>query len=138
MSTQTLPMEPRAKVEPGSGEHSVSTNFPKDPNWDTCSKTKIRRSSCRRRAGTIMPRAAHDWWVDFLECYFILRNIEDLFFHVKTPNGKLFRLRPVFFSEFGQLISTSADIDFGQYPLRPISTSASWPKSNWPKSSILE
>ena len=26
-----LPMEPRAKVEPGSGKHSVKTHFPKDP-----------------------------------------------------------------------------------------------------------
>ena len=42
-------MEPRAKVEPGSGKHSVYTHFPKDPNCDTCLKTKITRASCRRR-----------------------------------------------------------------------------------------
>ena len=36
-----------------------------------------------------------------------------------------FRLRP---------ISTSANFDFGQFRLQPISISASWPKSNWPKS----
>ena len=45
------------------------------------------------------------------------------------------------------ICSTSANFDFGQFRLRPISTanltSASWPKSNcpksnWPKSSILE
>ena len=40
-----LPMEPRAKVEPGSGEHGVCTHFPKDPNCDTCMKTKITRAS---------------------------------------------------------------------------------------------
>ena len=52
-----LPMEPRAKVEPGSGEHSVYTHFPKDPNWDIRMKTKLTRASCRRRAGTVVPRA---------------------------------------------------------------------------------
>ena len=40
------------------------------------------------------------------------------------------------------ICSTSANFDFGQFRLRSISTSAnsisaSWPKSNWPKSSIL-
>ena len=33
-------MESRAKVEPGSGKHSVHTHFPKDPNCDICLKTK--------------------------------------------------------------------------------------------------
>ena len=50
-------MEPRAKVELGSGKHSVYTHFPKDPNCDICLKTKITRASCRRRAGTVVPRA---------------------------------------------------------------------------------
>ena len=31
--------------------------FPKDPNCDICLKTKITRASCRRRAGTVVPRA---------------------------------------------------------------------------------
>ena len=53
------PMEPRAKVEPGSGNHSVFTHFPKDPNCEICLKTKITRASCRRRAGTVVPRAEH-------------------------------------------------------------------------------
>ena len=48
-------MEPRAKVEPGSGKHSANTHFPKDPNCDICLKTKITRASCRRRAGTVVP-----------------------------------------------------------------------------------
>ena len=52
-------MEPRAKVEPGSGKHSVYTHFPKDPNCDICLKTKIPRASCRRRTGTVVPRAEH-------------------------------------------------------------------------------
>ena len=50
----TLPV---AKVEPGSGKHSVYKHFPKDPNCDICLKTKITRASCRRRAGTVVPRA---------------------------------------------------------------------------------
>ena len=56
-SSHELPMKPRAKVEPGSGKHSVYTHFPKDPKCDFCSKTQITRASCRRRAGTVMPRA---------------------------------------------------------------------------------
>ena len=52
-------MEPRAKVEPVSGKQSVNTHFPKDPNCDICLKMKITRASCRRRAGTVVPRAEH-------------------------------------------------------------------------------
>ena len=56
-SSHELPTESRAKVEPGSGRHSVYTHFSKDPNCDICLKTKITRASCRRRAGTVLPRA---------------------------------------------------------------------------------
>ena len=56
-SSHELPMGPRAKVEPGSGKHSVYTHFPKDPNCDICLKTKITRASCRRRTGTVVSRA---------------------------------------------------------------------------------
>ena len=41
------------------GKHSVDTHFPKDPSCDICAKTKITRASCRRRAGTVVPRAEH-------------------------------------------------------------------------------
>ena len=58
-SSHELPMDSRAKVEPGSGNHSVCTHFAKDPNCDICLKTKITRPSCRRRAGTVAPRAEH-------------------------------------------------------------------------------
>ena len=58
-SSHELPMESRAKVEPGSGKHCVQTHFPKDPNCDFCLKTKITWASCRRRAGTVVPRAEH-------------------------------------------------------------------------------
>ena len=44
-------------MEPVSGKHSGSTHFPKDPKYDICLKTKITRASCRRRAGTVVPRA---------------------------------------------------------------------------------
>ena len=33
-SHHELPMESRAKVEPGSGKHGVHTHFPKDSNCD--------------------------------------------------------------------------------------------------------
>ena len=41
-------------MEPGSGKQSVHTHFPKDPNCDICLKTKITRTSCRRRAGDLI------------------------------------------------------------------------------------
>ena len=58
-SSHEPPMEPRAHVELGSGEHSVFTHFPKDPNCEICLKTKITRSSCRRRANAVMSRAGN-------------------------------------------------------------------------------
>ena len=45
-SSHELPIESRAKVEPGSGKHGVYTLYPKDPNCDICLKTKITRASC--------------------------------------------------------------------------------------------
>ena len=56
-SSHELSTESRAKVVPGSAKHSVNTHFPKDPNCDICLKSKITRASCRRRAGTVVPRA---------------------------------------------------------------------------------
>ena len=38
------------------GKHSINTHFPKNPNCDTCLKTKITRAFCRRRAGTVVPQ----------------------------------------------------------------------------------
>ena len=48
-SSHYSPMGPRAKVEPGSGKHSVCTHPPKDLDCDICLKRKITRASCRRR-----------------------------------------------------------------------------------------
>ena len=56
-SSHELPMEPRAKVEPGSGKHSVYTHFPKDRNCEICQRTNITRAPCRRRIGEAVPRA---------------------------------------------------------------------------------
>ena len=39
-SSHEFPMEPRAKVEPFSGKHSVICTFRRDPNCDICLKTK--------------------------------------------------------------------------------------------------
>ena len=41
----------------GPGDHRIYTHFPKDRNCDICLRTKIIRASCRRRTGTIVPRA---------------------------------------------------------------------------------
>ena len=56
-TSSSAPMEPRAKVERGSGKHGVYTHFTKHPNGDICLKTKITTASCRRRAGTVVPGA---------------------------------------------------------------------------------
>ena len=42
-----------------SSKHSIFTNFTKDRNWDICLKTKITRAPCRKRIGTVVPRAEH-------------------------------------------------------------------------------
>ena len=47
-SSHESPMESRAKVEPGSGKHSVYTHFSKDPNCDIFLKTNITRASSPR------------------------------------------------------------------------------------------
>ena len=39
-----------------AGKHSIYTHFPKDRNDDICLRTKIPKASCRRRAGTVVPR----------------------------------------------------------------------------------
>ena len=62
-SSHELPMESRAKVDPGSGKHSIYAHFPKDPNFGICLKTKITSASCRRRAGTVVSKAENG---DFL------------------------------------------------------------------------
>ena len=58
-SSHELPMQPRAKVEPNSGKHSVYTHFPKNRNCDICLRSKITRASCRRRTGTVVPKAVN-------------------------------------------------------------------------------
>ena len=54
-SSHESPAEPRAKVV--SGKHSIFTHFPKDRNCEICLRTKIARASCRRRTGTVVPKA---------------------------------------------------------------------------------
>ena len=41
-SSHELPLESRAKVEPGSGKHSVYPHFPKNPNCDICFKNESK------------------------------------------------------------------------------------------------
>ena len=54
-SSHELLLEPRGKVV--SGRHSIFAHFPKDRNCDICLRTKIARASCRKRTGTVVPRA---------------------------------------------------------------------------------
>ena len=54
-SSHELLSEPPGKVV--SGKHSIFTHFPKDRNCDICLRTKITMASCRRRTGTVVPRA---------------------------------------------------------------------------------
>ena len=54
-SSHELPSEPRAKVE--KGKHSIFTHFPKDRNCNICLRAKITRALCRKRTGTVVPRA---------------------------------------------------------------------------------
>ena len=54
-SSHELPLEPRAKVVPS--KHIIFAHLPKDWNCDICFRTKTTRASCRRRTGTVVPRA---------------------------------------------------------------------------------
>ena len=54
-SSHESPVEPRAKVVPC--DHNIFTHFPTDRNWDICVRTNISRASCKRRTGTVVPRA---------------------------------------------------------------------------------
>ena len=54
-SSRESSSEPRAKVVPG--KHSTCTHFPKDRICDVCWRTRITRSSCRRRVVTVVRRA---------------------------------------------------------------------------------
>ena len=42
-----------------SGKHSIYPHFPRDGNCDICLRTKITRAPCRKRTGTVVPRAEH-------------------------------------------------------------------------------
>ena len=54
-SSRESASEPRGKVV--SGKHSIYTHFPKDRTCDICLRTKITRAPCRKRTGTVVPRA---------------------------------------------------------------------------------
>ena len=47
-SSHALPLGSRAKVEPGSGKHSVYTHFTQDQNCDICLKTKKNEGLLQR------------------------------------------------------------------------------------------
>ena len=47
------------KWNPVRGSTVYTRTFRRTQNCDICLKTKIKRASCRRRAGTVVPRAEH-------------------------------------------------------------------------------
>ena len=55
-SSHEVPSEPRAKMLSGK-QHSIFTHFPNEGNCDICLRTKTTRASCRKRIGTVVPRA---------------------------------------------------------------------------------
>ena len=63
-SSHELPMESRAKAEPGSGEHSVYTHFPKDPNCDICLKTKNNEGVLQKTCWYSRAQSGKLWWLD--------------------------------------------------------------------------
>ena len=96
-SSHDLPTESRAKVEPGSGKHSVYTHFPKDRKLRHLSEDEHYKAAGRRRAGsapsTLEPEERcldENWWADSTECYTYLRNVTDLLLDGKTPNERRF------------------------------------------------
>ena len=56
-SSHEQSLEPTLTRSVDLGKHRVYTHFPKDRNCEICLKAKITRASCRRRAGTVVPRA---------------------------------------------------------------------------------
>ena len=52
-------LEPTPTRSVDLGKNSVHTHFPKDRNCEICQRTKITRARCRRRTGTVEPRAGH-------------------------------------------------------------------------------
>ena len=62
-------------MEQGSGEHSVFTHFPKYQNCEICLKTKTTRASCRRRAGTVVPRAENLFDLIAADTKFLLKDV---------------------------------------------------------------
>ena len=58
-SSHEASLEPTAKRREDLGKHSVYTHFPEDRNCEICKRTKITRSSCRRRNGEAVLRAVN-------------------------------------------------------------------------------
>ena len=53
------------KVEPGSGEHSVYTHLPKDPNCDVCLKTKNNKGILQKTCWYSRAQSGTFWWHDY-------------------------------------------------------------------------
>ena len=56
-SSHELSFKPTSMRSEDLGKHSVYPHFPKDRNCEICERTRITRSTCRRRNGGAVPRA---------------------------------------------------------------------------------
>ena len=54
-TSQDSDSDRRAKLV--SRKHILKTNFPRDRNCEICLRTKMTRAPCRRRTGTVVPKA---------------------------------------------------------------------------------
>ena len=63
-SSHEASLDPILKRREDLCKHSVYTHFPKDRNCEICQRTKMTRTTCRRRNGEAVPRAEKFWWFD--------------------------------------------------------------------------
>ena len=51
------PLHQERSIKVVSGKHRIFIHLPKDQNCGVCKRTKITRAPCRKRTGTVVPRA---------------------------------------------------------------------------------
>ena len=84
-----------------------------DLSWNHCTSTPhrsetngiVERAVHRVKEGTsavlLQSGLGDEWWADSMECYFYLRNIQDLLSDVKTPNERRFGMP--FTDQYGRI-----------------------------------
>ena len=69
-SSHELTMEPRAKVVPGPGKHSIFSHFPKDRNYDICFH-KVLSEGCESRHNhgyAVVVQDLATQWIQSCQC----------------------------------------------------------------------